>query len=798
MKLKELLGKNAYVCNLLVLLSILTVFEHFVELCTTNSGVSKGLFLFIFFLHMPLLVFMSGALFKKIEEDKSLILKLAFSSFGLYLLMRLVTRVGKFFLGNKLPLPILPESEMGWIFFSFAIYLLLTYCIKYFDKRMILAAAFVLAVLCGYNEAIGNLFASFTVSRTIIFFPFFILGWMYGIDTAERVADKKSFRLLGLCILVLTLFVSVFFIRKIDFLISFFVKGNVYALLNEKPIYGPIYRVLAYAFGAVLMVAVLAVTPRRSLGRFFDKIGERFVQIYFLHCPFLYILMGTNVYDLLNQTFGRRLGRIFWVVCALACVVVLSANIWGFISKKSVYLEKRLLRSNAIRIGAFICIGIVILNGVHNVIVRRAGDSRISQWYGSFYDQKKDSLDAVFIGSSATYSSWLPTFAWDQYGIAVSLFTCPNQSLEAAEYLIKEIRKTQPNALYIIQVRDVGRSLTSNKLHYMTDNMPFSWNKIQTVRAIGGYMGKNWEEQLEYLFPLIRFHSRWPSLSKNDFSWRLNGFNGNSSYSTFLRNSKSVSSSYLVTEETVAISEITQDALESLLEYCDAERLNVLFVQSPSAISKERQIYINTVKEIIRAYGYPVLDLQPAVEEIGLNLEKDYYNAPHVNIHGAIKTTDYISRYLIENYGFEDKHGDPAYSTWDKAHTSYTEKYASAYTLDVEWAGEPRDNTLAAPALETAEAEQGIITVSWDAIPGADGYRVYRKDARGNSWQIVDTVGANTLSCDDPDRRAGRTYYYTAIAYREEDGVRYWGDYKYSGVTIEVKENISDIQTIAE
>lgn len=383
-----------------------------------------------------------------------------------------------------------------------------------------------------------------------------------------------------------------------------------------------------------------------------------------------------------------------------------------------------------IRVYVFLLLGAVLLFGVNKVVTNPAGDYRMRQFFDSFYAEDDDTLDAVFIGSSGAYAFWLPTLAWDRYGIAVHLLSSNAQPFEAAEFLIREGRKSQKDAVYIVLINNAygEDEMYDARIHYLTDYMPFSWNKVQMVRTLGGYMGQSFSEQMEYLFPLIRYHSRWNELQRDDFAYSPNGLKATNYINSFLRNSSDISSSYRITELTAALSDSVQSALDSLLAYCDEEQVKVLFVQTPRAVTNEFSLaQVNMVKEEVLARGYPVLDMLPVAEDLELDLAQDYYNENHTNIHGAIKVTDYLSQYLIENYGLEDKRSDPAYESWNNAHDRYTLEYAAAYTLDVEWAGEPRDNALAAPKLSTISAEGSSLTISWNAVLGADGYRVYRK-----------------------------------------------------------------------
>lgn len=459
---------------------------------------------------------------------------------------------------------------------------------------------------------------------------------------------------------------------------------------------------------------------------------------------------------------------------------------------KLVFGSRRLLQNVAVRISAFILVEIGILSIVSSVMVTRAADDYTYERYDDFYAEEKNSLDAVYIGASNTYTFWEASLAWNQYGISVWPFSSARQPFEVAEYIIKEARKTQPDALYVIPVNALQSEITNTALHRAVDNMPLSWNKFQFVNAMGEMSGWDWADRLEYLFPLIRYHSRWSQLGETDFQREIDDIKGGTIYNAFLTGSNDVSSSFRTTTRYGELYETTQTALDSLLDYCDAEQLNVLFVVSPNANTDEYHwAQINTVLQTVQSRGYPALDMRFLKNDIGLDPTKDYYNAPHTNIHGAIKVTDYLSRYLVENYGFTDKRGDPAYSSWDDAYSRYTLEYAGPNVLDVEWECAPRDFSLSAPELTGVTVNGTELTVKWKTTPDADGYRIYRKlQAKGDTdelqelcWQALDTVGADVLDYTDPDREAGRTYFYTVIPYRETDGVYEWGDYNFSGVS---------------
>ncbi len=94
------------------------------------------------------------------------------------------------------------------------------------------------------------------------------------------------------------------------------------------------------------------------------------------------------------------------------------------------------MRKKIVKITAFMLILILLLLGVSKVMTC-PGDYRNYQWIAGFYKEPKNSLDAVYIGSSTCYAFWNPMTAWNRHGIAVYPYASNAQQFVAAEYLIR-------------------------------------------------------------------------------------------------------------------------------------------------------------------------------------------------------------------------------------------------------------------------------------------------------------------------------------------------------------------------
>lgn len=72
------------------------------------------------------------------------------------------------------------------------------------------------------------------------------------------------------------------------------------------------------------------------------------------------------------------------------------------------------------------------------------------------------------------------------------------------------------------------------------------------------------------------------------------------------------------------------------------------------------------------------------------------------------------------------------------------------------------------PAPATISATSNSVTFTWNAVVGADAYKIYRKDVDHEGWFLVGTVGGNIVDYKDTnDIREGQEYNYTVRASKE-------------------------------
>lgn len=434
-----------------------------------------------------------------------------------------------------------------------------------------------------------------------------------------------------------------------------------------------------------------------------------------------------------------------------------------------------------LKIIAFITIFALLFTGATSILLKP--DFMNYHNFGGFYEEPENSLDAVYIGSSNCFTFWNSLLAWGNYGISVYPYAGNSVLFFASEYYIREARKTQPDAVFIVNINSVtDGGIPVDSMRNMIDCMPFSFNKLKMIHDMMEIGDFSFADSLEYYFPMIRFHSRWKELKSSDVELPLNGLKGSPIFDEYLKVGVDITDNYVLTEKEGVLAEKLLDSAKRLLDYCDEEQVKVVFVTVPQAKYEDFRVErFNGLNAYIESRGYPVLELLSDPEEMGLDLKADFYNTAHTNIHGSAKFTQYVANYLIENYGFTDKRQDPDYAAWNTAFDSYT-KMVSPYLLDIERDGEKRTLDLEVPQLTVGAQGAGNL-ISWKGVAGADGYRIYRKTSKATAWVVVSET--KDLSFLDPSAEAGALYTYTVLPFKEGTDGRTYGKFSYTGSSLQ-------------
>lgn len=348
---------------------------------------------------------------------------------------------------------------------------------------------------------------------------------------------------------------------------------------------------------------------------------------------------------------------------------------------------KFLERKTGLRVLVFLVIAallFVYLNQVFSIGNTDASKEIIH----SFYEEEEDTIDVVYLGTSATNRYYNPTQAHEEAGVAAYNMAVMGMPMFFVPTMINEVEKTQDPDLYIIEIRNVLKSkneVTDAHIRRVTDSMKFSPNRFKAVNIAleytEGAKGKHSnidDEKLSYYVPIIKYHSRATSgeLTAGD---------------VFLTDGQSAVKGYVLSPLTVTqkaqgesvysdgrseLAPEMAEAFEEVLDACDqlkAEGKEVMFILSPYVVKEGEMDKFNTAADMIAEHGFTYLNCndEEVLAEIGIDWETDFYNSKHVNYQGAEKFTHFLTKYIKDKYEIPDRRGDEAYSSWADGYEEY-------------------------------------------------------------------------------------------------------------------------------
>jgi fucose 4-O-acetylase-like acetyltransferase len=205
-----------------------------------------------------------------------------------------------------------------WYLLSLVIWSLI---LPYFSKiKYSIIITLVISILSGYDNSIGYYLS---LSRTITFFPYFLMGYFCRechIDTVRKYIGKK-YAVLGLLIVFLLIYLLN---DKIDY--RWFYGSYPYAQLDSLcPKY--IMRIFTYVIAATISAIVLILIPDKNL--LFTKLGSRTIAVYGFHGFIIKTLVKYNFFDYINSLISE----VSIILLSLLIVMLLSSKFMNKITK---------------------------------------------------------------------------------------------------------------------------------------------------------------------------------------------------------------------------------------------------------------------------------------------------------------------------------------------------------------------------------------------------------------------------------------------------------------------------------
>lgn len=288
--------------------------------------------------------------------------------------------------------------------------------------------------------------------------------------------------------------------------------------------------------------------------------------------------------------------------------------------------------------------------------------SMIEEYYAS-----EKQHDVIFLGDCEVYENISPCSLWQQYGISSYVRGSAQQLAWQSYYLLEDtLRYEKPQAVVFNVMALIRAKTESEAYNRMTlDGMRWSMSKVHSIQA----SMRSDESFIEYVFPLLRYHSRFSELTEEDFKYFFH--KDKISYEGYYMRvdvkpagtfpEPRVLSSY-------ELDEFPMSYLDRMRELCEANNIELILMKAPSLYPHWYEEWENQILDYAKQHNLCYYNFLAEANTIGLDFSTDTYDAGlHLNLSGAEKLATYFGKILQEEHHIPDRRNDKIYvDTWEK------------------------------------------------------------------------------------------------------------------------------------
>ena len=324
-----------------------------------------------------------------------------------------------------------------------------------------------------------------------------------------------------------------------------------------------------------------------------------------------------------------------------------------------------------------------------NLAVGYAGTKQDKGTYNAFDDLERNTVDVMYIGTSATSRYFVPGQAYVENGLSSFVIAPPQTPVILYDNIIDLVEETQSPKVFVIELRNVMGGYDSvNEVAVRKTTDSIKLTKKQRYEMIDEALatmrkhakkGSYDDSRIDYYLPVVKYHNRLTSSNKKEkikpdellLKGPYNTTQGYQASGPVLEQASQKAGSYQ--SDSAVLSDDIREILDGLLDYCDDLDAEVLFTFSPYSMSAEESATANAVAEYVEKRGFSCLNCNSdkIVSDIGLDWDEDFYNNHHVNYVGAQKYTRFLSEYLMKHYGLDDHSGDATYADWESGYQDF-------------------------------------------------------------------------------------------------------------------------------
>lgn len=278
----------------------------------------------------------------------------------------------------------------------------------------------------------------------------------------------------------------------------------------------------------------------------------------------------------------------------------------------------------------------------------------------SQYYREAGGHDVIFLGDCEVYANFSPMELYREKGITGYVRGSSQQLIWQSYYILKEtFRYETPKAVvYNVNAMRYGAPVNEAYNRLTIDKMRWSAEKVGIIQA----SMLEEEDFLSYVFPILRYHSRFDELKIEDFQYLFQSKDVTWNGHLMNKNIKPVGK--LPTKRLLPdydFAPICWEYLDKIRTLCAEHGTELILVKAPSVYPFWYDEYEAQIQDYAGKNGISYYNLLTKAEEIGIDYQADTYDGGlHLNLSGAVKLSRWFAGILAENHRLPDHRDDAA------------------------------------------------------------------------------------------------------------------------------------------
>lgn len=293
-----------------------------------------------------------------------------------------------------------------------------------------------------------------------------------------------------------------------------------------------------------------------------------------------------------------------------------------------------------------VCITFFILYVLQNLLMPKYVEDIPEGGLVREYYREEKNHDLLFVGDCEVYETFYPKVLFEEYGIKSCIRGSSQQLIWQSYYLLEEMLSYEKpkTVVYNVLAMKYGEGQKESYNRMTLDGMKWSLSKIRAIKA--SMLPE--EHFISYVFPLLRFHSRWSELKEQDFKYIFNkpqiSENGYL-LNTGIRPAGNIPKGKPLADYTLP--EISYYYLDKMVKLCKENNIELILMKAPVLYPYWYKEWDEQIKDYAKKNELRYINFLDIADEVGIDYNTDTYDGGlHLNMYGAEKMSRYLGEIL--------------------------------------------------------------------------------------------------------------------------------------------------------